>query len=53
MEALTSPRKLVQISSAESPVAILSISLITSWDTLRTGQIMCYMTRQFMCCLQV
>ena len=24
----------------------------TSWDTVRTGQIMGYMTGQFMCCLQ-
>ena len=27
---------------------MLPVSLITSWDTVRTGQIMGYMTGQFM-----
>ena len=27
--------------------------LITSWDTVSTGQILCTMTGQFLCCLQL
>ena len=33
--------------SVGSPVAMLSVSWVTSWDTVSTGQIWCAMTGQF------